>query len=141
MKAQAASEFLIIIAVLSFIMAPFLLLVYTNASASSEKIAISKATFSAARLASSANAVGAMGAGSRVHATVELPDVESLRVVKNEVVVEVRTSYGVVSVVQPSRFQLDSSGLEKIHGAGIYTIDVSGPESTASGEKVSLVLR
>ncbi|GEM_PF-4815190 len=141
MRAQAASEFLVIIAVLSFIMAPFLLIVYSNASSSAEKIAISKATFSAARLASSANAVGSMGLGSRLHATVELPDVESISTSKNEVVINVRTGYGIVSIVQPSRFQLTSDGLEKIKTAGIYTLDVAGPAAFGSAEKVSITLR
>lgn len=141
MKGQASSEFLVIVAVLSFMMVPFLLLVYMNSAGAPEKIAISKASFSAARLASSANAVGAMGIGARLYTTIEVPDVQSVQASGNEVVVTLKTSYGEVNIVQPTRHPVLGVGLDYIKGGGTYTVDVVGPESYSSPQIVRIILR
>lgn len=141
MKGQGSAEFLVIVGVLTFVMVPILLLIYINANASPEKIALGKATFSAARLASAADSVGAMGLGAQVFTTIDLSDVDSISVAPYEVAITTRTSYGNVTVVSPSKYSLKGMGLSNIKSAGTYTFIVSGPDRYGSNGNVTIALR
>jgi len=141
MKAQASSEFLIIIAALTLMMMPVLIVMNMNAQYSAERMALSKASFSAARLAAAADSVGAMGLGAKLYTTVELPGTEKIEVNGHDIALTLKTSYGNVVVVQASRFMLNATGIGRATAPGTYTFEVTGPSNLAPDSHVELYLR
>lgn len=141
MKGQASSEFLVIIAALTLMMLPVLVIMNLNVQYSQERMALSKATFSAARLAAAADSVGAMGLGAKLYTTVELPATESIDVQGHAIAIRLRTSYGPVVIVQASRFNLNATGIERASSPGTYTFEVTGPDRVSPASHVELLLR
>lgn len=142
MRGQASSEFIVIIAALTMIMMPVLIIMNVNAQYSQESMALARAAFSAARLASAADSVGSMGLGARLYTTIDVPTLDSIAVSGHDIAFRMNTSYGPVVVVQASRFQLGSSpDFDRIKTAGTYTVEVQGPERVGQNEKVTLILR
>lgn len=140
MKAQASAELLVIIAVMGIAMLPMLLVMGTSAQKGPDTLALGKAVFSSARLASSVNAVGSLGLGSAVGASVEFPDGAVVSAMGREISVRVMTSSGPVDIVQSTRFNVTGVGLERITREGTYLIDVqAGP--TPEKSDVSITLR
>jgi len=124
MRGQVSVEFLLIIGMLSVAILPILFAMNFATQDSPDRLAISKATFSAARIASSAQAVGNLGPGSKIRAQVEMPYVRSINVRGNEVALEVQTTYGNVLILQQADFELNGRGLEGIGAPGTYMIDI-----------------
>ncbi|PIT84601.1 hypothetical protein COU37_02465 [Candidatus Micrarchaeota archaeon CG10_big_fil_rev_8_21_14_0_10_45_29] len=124
MRGQVSVEFLLIIGMLSVAILPILFAMNFAAQDSPDRLSISKATFSAARIASSAQAVGNLGPGSKIRAQVEMPHVRSISVNNNEVALDVQTTYGNVIILQQTDFQMHGRGLESISAPGSYIIDI-----------------
>ncbi|MFH1306866.1 MAG: hypothetical protein ABIH83_04410 [Candidatus Micrarchaeota archaeon] len=122
-KAQVAIEFLIVIGVLSLAIIPILFAMHWNAQNSPDRLAISKGSFSAARIASTVDAVGNLGVGTVLRAQVEMPAVNSVEAGGKELVVNVETTYGNVAIVQATQFEINAIDLGKIGAEGTYTID------------------
>jgi hypothetical protein len=95
-----------------------------NAQNSPDRLAISKGTFSAARLASSVNSIGSLERQSKIRANVEMPLLESVQASGREIVLNVYTTYGTVAIVQATDYQVGGIGMEKINAEGTYSIDI-----------------
>lgn len=139
-KAQASAEFLIVIAIMSMAMLPLLLSLQTNATQMPDKVNLAKATFSAARLAASVQAVGSLGLNSSMITAVELPEVLLVNASGREILVRVATSYGPVDIVQPTRFNVTSPNLDTIRHDGSYVIDIRS-SAELNNSNVTLTLR
>ncbi len=142
MRAQASAEFLIVIAIMSMAMLPLLLALQANATQTPDKLALAKATFSAARLSSAVMAVGSLGLNSSMMTAVEFPNVVLVNASGREILVRVATSYGPVDIVQPTRFNVTSptGGLDAIRHEGSYVIDVRA-SAVLNDTNVTLTLR
>lgn len=127
-KGQIAVEYLIIIGILSIAIIPILFAMHWNANSSPDQLAISKGTFSVARISSSVNAVGSIGDGAKLRAQVEMPDISSLEVGPDVIVANVDASYGNVAIVQPTKYEVSGIGLTGIRAGGIYTFDIYSDE-------------
>ena len=138
-RAQASAEYLLILGVLAAAILPFLLMLAWNANQNPEALALTLATFSASRLAASVNSVGSLGPGAILRTQIEMPDGVTMSARGREVVVHLNTRYGPVDIVQPTRFNMSSSGLERISAQGTYVIDVNGPYGL-NATNVTLVL-
>ncbi len=127
MRAQASTEYLLIMAVVSAAVLPFLLVLAWNASQQPEQLVISMATASVSRLAATVNSVGSLGPGAALRTQIEMPSGVTLNASGREIVVHLRTSVGPMDFVQPTAFPVNSSGLERVQAGGTYIIDVYGP--------------
>ncbi|MFH0927090.1 MAG: hypothetical protein V1822_00755 [Candidatus Micrarchaeota archaeon] len=123
-RGQIAIEFLVILGLLSLAIIPIIFAMQWNAGNSPDRLAISKGTFSAARLAASVNSVGSIGEGARLRVQVELPNVDSVQLRAHEVVLNVQTSYGEVVILQPVDYDVSGIGLEGVKAEGTYVLDV-----------------
>ena len=132
MRAQASTEYLLILSVLGAAILPFLLVLAWNATRSPEQLALSLATFSASRLAAAVNSVGSLGPGAALRTQIEMPDHVALSASGREITVRLNTSIGPMDIVQPVLFPINSSGLERVRSQGSYIIDVYGPASPAA---------
>ena len=136
-KGQVAIEFLVIIGIMSLAVIPILFAMHWNSSNSPDRLAISKGTFSVARIAASINSVGSIGEGAKIRAQVELPACKSLKIKRREVALVVETSYGDVVILHPTDYDADGIELEGVRTEGGYIMDVYSDEP---GEvKVELV--
>lgn len=140
MRAQASAEFLMVIALLAVAMLPLLLSLQANAVQTPDQLALSKAVFSASRLAASVESVGSLGLNSSLSTPLELPDVTLVNASGREVVIRVRTSYGPVDIVQATRYNVSSVGLDAIRREGSYVVNIRASENL-SNSNVSLSLR
>lgn len=123
-KGQIAIEFLVIIGILSLAIIPILFAMHWNASNSPDRLAISKGTFSASRMAAAIDSVGSIGEGAELRTQVEMPNLGALKVQGNEVVLSVRTTYGDVVILQPTDYTIQSIGVEKLRAEGTYMFDI-----------------
>ena len=128
-RAQASSEYLLILAVLAAAILPFLLVLAWNANQNPEALAMTLATFSAARLAASVDSVGSLGTGSALRTQIEMPDGVTLTAKGREVVAHLNTRNGPVDIVSPTHFDMTATGFDRITAQGSYVIDVRGPYS------------
>lgn len=124
MRGQVSVEFLLIIGILSIAIIPILSAMSLASQDSPDRLSISKATFSAARIASSAQAIGNLGPGSKIRAQVEMPPVQSVKIKGNELALDVITTYGNVVILQQTDFKMKALGFEKIGAPGTYIIDI-----------------
>ena len=125
MKGQISVEFLIIIGILSIAMLPVLFAMNYSAQTTPDKIAIAKATFSAARLRSAVNSVGSLGFGSSMVTQIEMPTVEYIQISNKEIAISVMSSYGDVAIIQPVEFNITSTtGFENVRAEGTYLVDI-----------------
>jgi len=127
-RGQIAIEFLVIIGILSLAIIPILFAMHWNASNSPDRLAISKGTFSAARIAAAVDSVGSIGDGSKLRTQVELPENAGLRVRGKEIVLYVRTTYGDVVILQPTDYTTFSLGTENVKREGTYMFDIYSNE-------------
>lgn len=125
---QVAVEFLLIIGILSLAIIPVLFAMHWNSQNSPDRLVLTKAAFSASRLASSANSVGSLGPGSKMRVQVELPPVHSVVASGEDISVNAITSYGTAAIVQTCDYSLSSQGFERMGAEGTYTIDVWSDE-------------
>ena len=139
MRAQASTEYLLILSVLGAAILPFLLVLAWNATRSPEQLALSLATFSASRLAAAVNSVGSLGPGAALRTQIEMPDNVLLSARGREITVSLNTSVGQMDIVQPTLFPMNSTGLERVGAQGTYIIDVYGPGGP-NAPNVTLVL-
>ncbi|VVB56912.1 Uncharacterised protein [uncultured archaeon] len=139
MRAQASSEYLLIMAVLSAAVLPFLLVLAWNAAQQPEQLAMTMATASASRLAAAVNSVGSLGPGAALRTQVEMPNGVTLNATGHEITVHINTAIGPMDLVQPTYFPVNGSGLERVQAGGTYIIDVYGPTSP-DAPNVTLVL-
>ena len=130
---------MLVLAILSATILPILLMLSWNSRAQPEALSVSMAAFSASRLAAAVNSVGSLGSGSALRTQIELPNVIFLQASGREIVVRVNTSYGLLDLVQPTRFNISSSGFSRIGAAGAYVIDVHGA-ANMSATNVTLEL-
>ena len=128
-RAQASAEYLLILGVLAAAILPFLLLLIWNANQNPEALAMTLATFSAARLAASVDSVGSLGAGAALRAQIEMPEGVTLNASGREIVAHLNTRNGPVDIVSPTHFDMNSTGFERITKQGTYIIDGYGPYS------------
>lgn len=126
-RGQASSEFLLVLALIAAAILPLLLILAWNSRASPEQLSVGIATSSASRLAAAVNSVGSLGPGAALRTQIVLPRVLSVSAQGREIVIDLNTSYGPVALVQPTRFNISSSGFERINREGTYIIDVRGP--------------
>ena len=138
-RGQASSEFLLVLAILAAAILPILLTLAWNSRASPEQLSVGIATFSASRLAAAVNSVGSLGPGSALRTQIVLPRVIYVSARGREIVIDVNTSYGEVALVQPTRFNISSTGFERINREGTYIIDVRGPTGP-DAQNVTLTL-
>lgn len=126
-RGQASSEFLLVLALIAAAILPLLLMLAWNSRASPEQLSVGIATSSASRLAAAVNAVGSLGPGAALRTQIVLPRVLYVSAQGREIVIDLNTSYGEVALVQPTRFNISSSGFERINREGTYIIDIRGP--------------
>ncbi len=140
MRAQSSAEFMIAIAIMGIALVPIMTAMQWNSQSSPEKMMLAKASFSADRLRSAVDSVGALGPGARLTAQVEMPQVQNISAQGREISIGLDTSFGPVDITQPTRFNVTTSGFERIRAEGRYVIDVkagTGPDDP----NVKLVLR
>jgi len=138
-RAQASSEYLLILGVLSAAILPFLLVLVWNANQNPENLAMVLATFSASRLAASVDSVGSLGTGATLRTQIEMPDGVTLTAAGHEVVARLNTRFGPIDIVSPTHFMMNATGFERITKQGTYVIDVHGPYGL-NDTNVTLVL-
>ncbi len=138
-RGQASAEFMLVLAILSATILPILLMLSWNSRAQPEQLSVSMAAFSASRLAAAVNSIGSLGSGASLRTQIELPSVVFLHASGREIVVRVNTSYGLLDLVQPTRFNVSSTGFERINREGAYVIDVRGA-ANLSAANVTLEL-
>jgi hypothetical protein len=99
MKAQSASEFLIIVSVALTILIPLILLVNQSLMGYSDDTKISLAKEAVKKLGDNADWVFSQGPPAKVTVEVYIPDgVESVSINNNEILYRIRTSAGITDV-------------------------------------------
>jgi len=127
-KGQIAIEFLVILGLLSLAIFPILFAMHWNSNNSPDQLAISKGTFSVARISSAVNAVGSIGDGAKLRVQTEMPNIDSLEIGPGVVVANVYTTYGPVAIVQPADYEVRGIGLEHVRIEGTYTFEIYSNE-------------
>ncbi|MDE1798343.1 MAG: hypothetical protein KGH63_02975 [Candidatus Micrarchaeota archaeon] len=138
-KGQASAEFLIVIAIMGVAILPLILVMAQNAQSTPEKLAMSEAQFSTARLGAAVDSVGSMGPGAQMRTQVQLPGLLSLAAGGREITARVQTSYGPVDIVQATKFNVSGPDLAGLTPEGTYLILVRASTDPKS-ENVTLSL-
>jgi hypothetical protein len=123
MKAQSASEFLIIVSVALTILIPLILLVNQSLMGYSDDTKISLAREAVKKLGDNADWVFSQGPPAKVTVEVYIPDgVESVSINNNEILYKVRTSAGITDVYYDTVPELRGTLPEK---SGYYFVSLT----------------
>jgi len=123
MKAQSASEFLIIVSVALTILIPLILLVNQSLMGYKDDTKISLAKEAVKKLGNNADWVFSQGPPAKVTVEVYIPDdVESVSLINNEILYKVRTSAGISDVYYDTVPELGGALPEK---SGYYFVSLT----------------
>jgi hypothetical protein len=130
-RGQMSVEILVLVGMALFLLLPVLLYAYGRANVSGEDLSVQKAEFAAHRLAALADSVGYLGGGAKVIDEIEIPPyVKSLRIIGQDIVMEMDAANGKKQIVAGSSFVLNETGFSRITKSGTYFIEVSALSTT-----------
>jgi uncharacterized protein (UPF0333 family) len=138
-RGQASAELLFAIAIMLLMVMPVLFNAYFNIGQQEEKLSLSVASASAARIANLADSVGYLGGNASIIAEIDVPrGTEEVKTQNNEIVFKMQTSSGPVDIVRASRFRIIQTTLvEKNDAKGIYRIEIAASQG-ASGQEIRM---